>query len=106
MSVAIKKFGAGQPETLTEFATLHGLVIEVLERSRVLGSHRYCASLERVEIMDRSCLIGAHGNGSSPDEAMAAYARELAGRRIAIDAYKPERREIDVPNNFHHEVRP
>lgn len=101
----IKKFGAGEPELLMEFADRHKLKLEIRERGADRYKlPRYFASFPNVEVMRDGMLSGGAGNGSTPDEAASDYALQLAGRRVAIDAYKPNRREIDVPNDFRHEV--
>lgn len=109
MSLAAKKFGAGEPETLTEFASRHGLVLEVKERSRVSGLSRYYVSFtcpgRCVETVSRGGFLSTHGNGSTPDEAAADYARQLAGQCLVIGARRQDERRIDVPNEFHHGAR-
>lgn len=104
MNIAVKKFGAGEPETLIEFGDRHGLSLDVRERGHS-SSPRYYVSFPNVEIMERGMLASYHGDGDTPDAAAADYARQLAGRRIAIDAYTDERVEIDVPNDFRHEAQ-
>lgn len=42
-------------------------------------------------------LIGEHGNGATPDEALRAYAHAITGKRIAVDAMSNNRREFIVP---------
>jgi hypothetical protein len=109
MTLAIKKFGAGEPETLTEFAKLHGLKIEVTERSRTRWSDlgRYYASFtcpdKCVETVSRGGFLSDFGSGSTPDEAAADYARKLAGKCLVIGAKRLDERRIDIPNDFHHE---
>jgi len=84
------------------FADKHGLVMEIRERPGTLGDGRYYAHFERCEVMDGGCLIGAYGNGATKEAAIADYARTLAGKRIAVDAFgvKQERREIQCPNEW------
>lgn len=107
MKLAVKKFGAGEPETLTEFAQRHGLEVEVKERSRASGLDRYYVSLlhpdKCVETVSSGGFSSTHGNGNTPDEAAADYARQLAGQCLVIGARRPDERRIDVPNEFHHD---
>lgn len=55
--------------------------------------------------MERGMLRGVGGNGNTPEAAIADYASELRGKRIAIDAYKPTRREIQCPNEWEKAVK-
>lgn len=107
MSLAIRKFGAGEPETLTAFADRHGLIVEVGERSRASGLSRYYASFRHpskcVETVSRGGFLSTHGNGSTPDEAASDYARQLAGQCLVVGARRPDEQRIDVPNDFHHD---
>lgn len=109
MTLAIKKFGAGEPEILTEFAKRHGLEVEVTERRREDWSNlnRYYASFAHpnkcVETVSRGGFLSDFGSGSTPDAAATDYARKLAGKRLVIGANRPDERRIDIPNDFHHE---
>lgn len=108
MHLAVKKFGVGEPETLTEFAKRHRLVLEVKERSRVSGLERYHVSFtlpdKCVETVSPSGFLSMHGNGSTPDGAASDYARKLAGHCLVIGARRPDERRIDIPNDFHHDA--
>ncbi len=51
--------------------------------------------------MDGGVLIGSHGNGESPSLAIRDYVCQIAGKRIAIDAFSKEsRREFVVPKEL------
>jgi len=111
MPITINKFGAEQPETLVEFGDKHGFELIVNERGndRSRGVERYYASFKDVEILDKGMLIGAVGNGNTPDEALYDYAKRLAGRKIVFKAWAnvgqtipSDRKEIDVPVDFRH----
>ncbi len=103
MEVRMRKFGDG-PSLLEEFAKHHGLTMRVTEHS-IHGPHHggFTANFEYVEVIDRSCLISEYGRGSSPAEAISAYADKLRGRRIVFDPFGTHggRREINVPNDLH-----
>lgn len=103
MSVVLKTFGARQPKTLLGLAERIRQDIEVCERSLNSCLPRFYTSLRRVEVMTRGILSSVLGNGDTPEEAMRDYARQLAGYRVAVNAYTPEREELDIPNDFHHE---
>jgi hypothetical protein len=107
VSVEIKKFGAGEPELLTEFADRHGLTVVIHERDANRGRlPRYFAMFDPMaEVMENGMLGVAAGDGETPEEAMRKYAKSMAGRRIVIGAYTRNRKEIEVPNDFRHEER-
>lgn len=58
---------------------------------------RWCCHIDRAEVVDGGFLVGAHGNGPTPDDAMADYAAQIAGKRIAINAMADDRCEYNVP---------
>jgi len=84
--------------TIEEFADANQLVMEVRERGLPVGDRmRYYACFKSAEVMESGCLVGAHGDGATPEEAIEDYAAEISTKRIAVDAWKPARREILVP---------
>lgn len=84
--------------TIEEFADANQLVMEVKERPLPVGNKmRYYAGFKNAEVMESGCLVGAHGNGATPEEAIEDYAAEISTKKIAVDAWKPARREIVVP---------
>jgi hypothetical protein len=58
---------------------------------------KYFASFERTEIKNDCVLIGAYGNGATENEAIANYAKRISFCRIVVNAFKRNRREIQVP---------
>lgn len=86
--------------TLTNFATLHHLTLEMHERSQKLtdftGFRFYC-SFKNAEVGDRGLLKGAFGSGHTKEEAMIDYAREISETELIIGAFSPERRTLQVP---------
>jgi hypothetical protein len=111
LKIVMKKFGSDEeekkplPTTLEEFAELHGLTMEVRERSKRQmqfngGLSRYFASFDRVEVMEGGMLSCQSGNGDTPAEAIAAYLPTIVGQRIVVNAMRPSRKEIDVPNEL------
>jgi hypothetical protein len=99
MKLNIKRVGGG-PVTLEEFADRHGLEMEVHERQKHIGLRRYYAHFKDAEVGEGGMLIGTAGNGDTPEEAIADYADEIAGRRLVIRAARPERRELECPNEW------
>jgi hypothetical protein len=88
-------FHTMEEQTIEQFADTHKLTMEVYERSLPIGhKERFYAHFELCEIIDNGVLIGAFGNGRTPEEAIANYATEISMKRIVIDQ---NRREIEVP---------
>lgn len=81
---------------LDRFAERHDLTLLVMRRSIGTPHHFYC-HFENCEVMQSGMLVGAYGNGHTEAEAISDYATKISGARIAIDAMRPSRREIDVP---------
>lgn len=84
--------------TLDEFCAKHDLRLRVSER-RLPAGHpmRYYASFDSCEVSEHPFLIGAFGNGATPDGAKRDYAEVISMKRIVINAWGMKRREIDVP---------
>ena len=88
--------------SICEFAEQHGLELEVKERKVEVGSeNRYYACFVRTEVKDGGLLRGEFGNGSTPEEAIDNYAKEIEIKTIVVNAYSDtERKEIEVPRLF------
>jgi hypothetical protein len=90
---------------LSDFADQHGLKMKVVERTRTdlhssipFEPSRWFAYFDDVEVKDGSVLIGTHGNGPTQAQAIKAYAREISGKCLVVDAFNREtRREIYAP---------
>lgn len=85
--------------TLEQFADKYGLTMRVEER-RYRDLPRYHAAFDGVEVIEGLSLAGVHGNGETPGSAIADYAVRLRGQRIAVDAFRPTRREIQCPREW------
>lgn len=85
--------------TLTEFADKNGLEMDIVERGIFPGVSRYYAQFKDCEVTDGSFLIGAFGNGDTPEEAMLAYIPEISQKVLALRAFKggDSERDINVP---------
>lgn len=83
--------------SIEEFAETHDLVMEIHERTDKDGLDRYYAHFEDAEVSDSNFLIGAYGNGKTPEEAVVNYAEEISGKMIVVDAMSDKRRNIIVP---------
>lgn len=99
MDIVIERIGGGRM-TLEDFAERHGLRMIVGERSRRSGFPAYYASFERIEIKDGSILRGVSGDGETPEEAIADYAKKIAGERLVFGAYTDARRVFEAPNEL------
>lgn len=64
--------------SIEEFADTHNLTMQIKERGkdRMRDVSKFYARFKNAEISEGSMLIGAHGNGETPEEAIADYARE------------------------------
>jgi hypothetical protein len=84
--------------TLAEFARREGFVMEIHERSTAEDApNRFYAHFKGVEEMDGGVLIGAYGNGSTPNGAMWNYAQRISGKAVVKGAQTTTRREDMVP---------
>jgi hypothetical protein len=57
----------------------------------------FYANFKRAEIKDGSIPISADGDGQTPGEAMAEYAKSISNKRLVINSGCTDRREIEVP---------
>jgi len=64
---------------------------------------RWCARIDRAEVMERGMLVGAHGDATTPNAAITDYLRQIRGNKICIGAYTENRREYLVPNSIEDE---
>lgn len=88
------------PITIRRFASSHDLTMEVHERTKnpVPGADRYYAHFEDSDVKEGRMLRGAFGNGSTEQDAIKDYAKQISGQILIIDAFSVlGRREIAVP---------
>jgi hypothetical protein len=85
--------------TLDEFATTHGLTMEVVERDThfVEPRLRFYAHFKGGEVKEGPILSGVFGNGHTEAEAIADYAKRISLKLLVFDAYWMKRREIRCP---------
>jgi hypothetical protein len=84
--------------TIEEFAEKNELEMEIHERPRPVGDpSRYYAHFRRAEVKDGGMLVGSYGDGATPELAIENYAPQISLRRLVIDAYSEQRRELEVP---------
>ncbi len=99
MKVTVTRYGGGSC-SFDDFVDKHQLELLIGERSLVYGLSRYFARFDHIEIKDGSMLMSASGNGDTPQDAIDALAKEIAGRRLVFDAYGSGRREFEAPNEW------
>lgn len=100
MRVDVQRFGGG-PASFDEFLATNGLRVEVRERSiKGYSRARFYAYLPDVEAMEHGMLTSVTESGDSATAAVRSLATALQGARIAIKAFAPERRELNVPNEL------
>lgn len=84
--------------TIKAFGAKHNLVMQVNERSvDAYARDRFYASFKNVEVSEGAFLRSTFGNGSTPEEAIAAYRHEISMKKIVVDAMSKTRREISAP---------
>jgi hypothetical protein len=90
---------------ILDFEKEIGYELVVNERAIHAGSparlSRYYVQFEKAEVMERGCLTGKYGNGSTIDEAIKDYCQEVSNCRVAFGAYTNERKEIQFPKLVH-----
>ncbi len=88
-------------QTVDGFAKEHTLIMEVHERYADASPTRFYAHFKSAEILEGGLegglLRSAFGNGANEEAAIEAYAAEISGQILVIDAGRPTRREISVP---------
>lgn len=75
--------------------------LEVNERPPSSGLYRYYVSFNNTEVSEGSMLIGSFGNGSTIDEALQDYCKEIETKTIVLFARSDKRREILCPKLIH-----
>lgn len=82
---------------ITEFSDAIGCEIHVTYYPNQGG--RWWASFEGAEVKGELVLIGALGNGSTPEEAIKDYIDNIKGRVLVINGGQGDkRREHNVPD--------
>jgi hypothetical protein len=84
--------------TIDKFADQYDLEMVIHERDREAGSpDRYYAHFHDAEVTDGAFLTRVFGNGATPEEAIAHYAKSISLKLLVIGAYTKDRRDIKVP---------
>lgn len=85
--------------SIQEFADRNGLVMEIRERP-FKDLPRYYAAFAGVEVSEDGCLVGAHGNGDTEEQAMSNYAERISSTTLVVGAFTKDRREIQAPRLY------
>lgn len=90
---------------ITDYESEIGVELVVTERAinseSRKGLYRYYALFEDTAIMDSSCLLYAHGNGNTIDEAIKDYCYRISNKKVAVNAFTPSRRNLIIPKLIH-----
>ena len=75
--------------TIYEFTSMTGCSISICNRGDSYGvNDRWHASFNKIEVCDGGMLISYHGNGSTPQKAIADYLPKIIGKTITMDSGK------------------
>lgn len=94
-------------QSLSEFADAHELTMEIHQRtpsdmgSRWNPNCRFYAHFENCEIKEDGTLVSTFGDGTSPDEAMTAFAKQISRKRLVFNAGRYDRFEVYAPILYH-----
>ena len=83
--------------TISEFAEEHDLTLSVHEQRGPCDYGQFWVHFDDAEIKDAGCLLLVHGDGASELEAIADYAAKISSKRLVVNAYGENSREIDAP---------
>lgn len=89
---------------ITDFAVAHGLTLKVskfVPEVIAQGRGPYFGQFDRVEVMEGGELKSSYEEGKSIDEILKRLCKFLSNKRIAVNAYKSNRQEIEVPELYH-----
>jgi len=95
------KFNLISTKEILDFEKEIGIEIVVNERKEYSKGCKYYVKFEHSEIMEGGSLIGSYGNGDTIDEALENYCKEIQNKRMAFNAYTPNRREVVCPKFTH-----
>jgi hypothetical protein len=99
VKVEIERAPKSESVSIQKFAEIRGLVMKVVERHGRDNKDpmRFYAEFKNCEERRGMFLVSNHGNGSTPTDAMIDYTEKISGKLIVLNAYSPERREIQAP---------
>ena len=77
------------------------LVVNEILGVRLCESRTFHVSFPKAESMENSCLVGYFGVGTTIDNALKDYCRQVSGKHMAINPCECTRRNIWFPNLTH-----
>lgn len=99
------------------FLRRHGLTVVTQECTQFSGRWRFYAYLSadvghvpggalrsRVNIWEANGLAGAVAKGETADTAVLDLSRQILGRTLVVDAWGPNRRHIQCPNEWAEQI--
>lgn len=87
--------------TVDEFADKYNLEMVVSERGPGPIGHLFFARFKYCEILSGGLLMGAFGDGATPQTAINDYLKEISGKLLVYkEGDKEQRKEILVPVTF------
>lgn len=101
-NVIYERVGGG-PRRFSEFLAAHDINLLVIERSLALmaeASAPQWYATTRFELKGNGVLIGAAGNGDTPEAAVEDYKHRIRGQILVNDARNGGRIEIQCPNEW------
>lgn len=85
--------------TIYELADLLDVDLKVTRYPNQDG--RWCAHIQGCEVLEGSMLVSKHGNGKTPELAIARYIEQIGGGRLVFAAALPDkRREFVAPKGM------
>ena len=78
-----------------------GYELVVTERPAHLNLSRFYVSFEHCEILDGGFLNSTSGQGGTINEALVDYCSLISNKIVVFDAYKPERKTVQLPTLIH-----
>lgn len=81
--------------TLQELAEIVGVQLSLIYYPSQNG--RWCAQFQDTAVAENGVLTYTHGNGKTPEDAMADYLSRIAGKKMAAFPMTIHRKEFTVP---------
>jgi len=89
-----KKLAILSEDDIMSFGATHDLTMRVRERAEL---PKFSASFRGVDVQIDGRSLEEHGNGETPEEAIADYAKKISFKTIIVDAHYDSRKEISCP---------
>jgi hypothetical protein len=87
--------------SICKFAERHNLTMLVNERKNPSkGLARFYATFKDIDLKEDRLIVGAYGDGESPDSAIANYAKVISNKTLVKGAFTKNRIEINAPEFY------